>query len=66
LAIDPEPNVPRIRLPFTSEVVEVVLDVVVDVVLDVEEEVDEEVLAGVRRTYPPATMIKIKTTPITA
>jgi hypothetical protein len=66
LAIDPEPNVPRIRLPFTRGVVEVVVDVVLDVVLEVEEEVDEEVFAGVRRTYPPATTIKIKTTPITA
>jgi len=68
LAVDPVPNVPRIKLPFTSGVVEV--EVVLEVEVDMEEEVDVEVvvevLAGVRATYAPATTIKIKTTPMTA
>jgi hypothetical protein len=65
--VDPVPNVPKIKLPFTSGVVEVdpVVEVEVEVGVEVEVEVEVEVLAGARNTYAPATTIRIKTTPRT-
>jgi len=47
-------------------VVDVEVDMEVEVEVDVKEEEEVEVLAGVRSTYPPATTIKIETTPTTA
>ena len=67
MAFAPVPKVPRIKVPGTSGVVvDVEVDMEVEVEVDVEEEEEVEVLAGVRSTYPPATTIKIKTTPTTA
>jgi hypothetical protein len=64
------PNVPKIKLPFTSGVVEVEVEVEAEAEVEAEVEgvveVDDEVLAGVRIKYPPATTIKIRTTTRTA